>query len=206
MTNINTATSNIPVPDSPIARAHKVIQLTRHTKWYNRQPLDAVPMPNEQEKREIYAGCTMVTLLAALDYFIYDLIEALEDNGKYRFAIKKNVNKARDLILNAHNTFYKRIWSVYQDCSDYNNKMDDYYKAINECIGLRGEGEEIERAYSIVVAMCRLQGKYRRMMTAHTYHPSIEVEKLPAMLECIGAVDRELDNIIERKIKTLAKQ
>lgn len=206
MSNINTGLSNIPLADNPMVRRYKQRQLMRHTAWMNSQPLDVIPMPDEQEQREIFAGCTMVTLLAALDYFIYDLIEALEDNGKYRFAIKKNVNKARDLILNAHNTFYKRIWSVYQDCTDYNNKMDDYYKAINECIGLHGEGEEIERAYSIVVAMCRLQGKYRSMMTAHTYQPSIEVEKIPAMLKCIGAVDRKLDNIIERKIKQLNKR
>lgn len=70
-------------------------------------------MPNEEKKREIYAGCTMVTLLASLDLFIYDLIEALEAESKYRHAIKRNVNKARDLILNAHTIFYKRIWSVY---------------------------------------------------------------------------------------------
>ena len=205
MSNINTGTTNIPIPDSSYARWRKSAELSYMTAWQQMQPKDyrnPVTLESEQNKEAV----RMLTLIATLDYFIYDLIEALEDNGKYRFAIKKNVNKARDLILNAHNTFYKRIWSGYQDCTDYNNKMDDYYKAINECIGLHGEGEEIERAYSIVVAMCRLQGKYRRMMTAHTYQPSIEVEKRPAMLKCIGAVDRELDNIIERKIKTLAKR
>lgn len=202
--SITTATTNLPIADNAGVRRYNQVKLMQRTAWMQSQPTDVIPMPDYEEKREIYAGCTMVTLLASLDLFIYDLIEALEAENKYRFAIKRNVNKARDLILNAHTIFYKRIWSVYKDCSDYNNRMDDYYRAIDECIELHDE--PVERAYSIVVAMCRLQGKYRRMMTAHTYQPSIEVEKIPAMLKCIGAVDRELDNIIERKIKQLNKR
>ena len=206
MTNITTATTNLPIAKNAMVRRYDQIKLMQRTAWLQSQPPSVIPMPDEEEKKEIYAGCTMVTLLATLDYYIYDLIEALEAKNKYRFAIKKNVNKARDLILNAHTIFYKRIWSVYKDCSDYNNRMEIYYSAIDECIGLRGEGEEIERAYSIVVALCRLQAKYRKMMVSHTYQPSIEVEKIPAMLECIGAVDRQLDNIIENKIKILNKR
>ena len=206
MSNITTATTNLPIAKNAMVRKYDQIKLMQRTAWLQSQPTDVIPMPDEEEKKEIYAGCTMVTLLASLDLFIYDLIEALEAKNKYRFAVKKNVNKARDLILNAHTIFYKCIWSVYKDCSDYNNRMDEYYSAIDECIGLRGEGEEIERAYSIVVALCRLQSKYRKMMTSHTYQPSIEVEKIPSMLECIGAVDRQLDNIIENKIKILNKR
>ena len=206
MSNITTATTNLPIANNAMVRRYDQVKLMQRTAWLQSQPTSVIPMPDEEEKREIYAGCTMVTLLASLYYFIFDLIEALEANGKYRFGIKKNVNKARDLIQHAYDVFYRRIWSVYRDCSDYSSRSDTYYYGIDECIGLRGEGEEIERAYSIVVAMCRLQAKYRRMMTAHTYQPSIEVEKIPAMLECIGAVDRQLDNIIENKIKILNKR
>lgn len=81
--------------------------------------------------------------------------------------------------------------------------MDDYYSAIDACIELHDE--PVARAYSIVVAMCRLQAKYRKMMVSHTYQPSIEVEKIPSMLECIGARDYALDNIIENRIKTILK-
>ena len=201
--SITTATTNLPIADNAGVRRYKQVKLMQRTAWRLSQPTDVIPMPDEEEKKEIYAGCTMVTLLASLDLFIYDLIEALEAENKYRFAIKRNVNKARDLILNAHTIFYKRIWSVYRDYSDYNKRMDDYYRAIDECIELRDE--PVARAYSIVVAMCRLQAKYRKMMVSHTYHPSIEVEKIPSMLECIGARDYVLDNIIENRIKTILK-
>ena len=201
MSNINTGTSNIPIPDSPIARAHKVIQLSRHTKWQSRQPLDKIPMPSDQEAREIEAGVVMVSLLAALDYAIYDLIEALEDAGKYRFGNKKVVNKARDIIIHAHTKFYNNIYGKFRDCTDYNNKMDEYYNAINECIGLHDE--PLERAYSIVVAMCRLQAEYRNKLIAHSYLPSFEVEKIPTMLEVLGVKDYNLDNIIEQRVKKL---
>lgn len=201
MSNINTGTTNIPIPDSPIARAHKVVQLRRHTKWQSRQPLDTIPMPSDQEAREIEAGVVMVSLLAALDMFIYDFIEQLVAAGKYRFANKRIVNKARDIIIHAHMKFWKNIYGIYRDCSDYNNKMDEYYNAINECIGLHDE--PLERAYSIVVAMCRLQAEYRKKMIAHSYLPSFEVEKIPTMLEVLGVKDYSLDNIIEQRVKKI---
>ena len=201
MSNINTGTTNIPIPDSPIARAHKVIQLTRHTKWQHGQPLDVIPLPKEDEEREVKAGVMMVSLIAACDLFICDFIEQLEVAGKYRFGNKKAPNKARDIILHAHTKFYKNIYGAYHDCSDYNNKMDEFYRQIDECVGLRDE--PLARSYSIVVAICRLQAEYRKKMIAHTYLPSFEVEKIPAMLECIGIHDYNLDNIIEMRVRPI---
>lgn len=201
MSNINTGTTNIPIPDSPIARMQKVIQLTRHTKWQNRQPLDVMPMPKEEEKREIKAGAIMVSLLASLDMFIYDFIEQLEAAGKYRFGNKRIVNKARDIIIHAHMKFWNNIYGIYRDCSDYNNKMDEFYRQIDECVGLHDES--LARAYSIVVAICRLQAEYRKKLVAHTYLPSFEVEKIPAMLEGLGIHDYNLDNIIERRVRPI---
>jgi hypothetical protein len=54
-----------------------------------------------------------------------------------------------------------------------------------------------------VVAICRLQAEYRKKLVAHTYLPSFEVEKIPAMLEGLGIHDYNLDNIIERKVKPI---
>lgn len=198
--NINTGTSNIPIPDSPVARAHKARMLHYHTAWQNCQP-KPFHLPDSVEEKQNYEAVIWMTLLAALDYAIYDLIEALESAGKYRFGNKKVVNKARDIIIHAHTKFYNNIYGKFRDCTDYNNKMDEYYNAINECIGLHDE--PLERAYSIVVAMCRLQAEYRKKLIAHTYLPSFEVEKIPTMLEVLGVKDYSLDNIIEQRVKLI---
>ena len=199
MSNINTGTSNIPIPDSPIARAHKARMLHYHTAWQNCQP-KPFHLPDSVEEKQNYEAVIWMTLLAALDYFIYDLIEEMEDAGKYRHANKRNINRARDIILKAHNTFYKRIFNYdFGGCKQYNDAMDVYYKAINNCIAL----EAPERAYNIVVAICRLQAKQRGKMIAHSFAPSLEVDKVPQMLEGLGIHDYHLDNIIEQRVRNV---
>ena len=195
MSNINTGTSNIPIPDSPIARAHKARMLHYHTAWQNCQP-KPFHLPDSVEEKQNYEAVIWMTLLAALDYFIYDLIEEMEDAGKYRHANKRNINRARDIILKAHNTFYKRIFNYdFGGCKQYNDAMDVYYKAINNCIAL----EAPERAYNIVVAICRLQAKQRGKMIAHSFAPSLEVDKVPQMLEGLGttAMDKGGQGVVE---------
>lgn len=197
--NINTGTSNIPIPDSPVARAHKARMLHYHTAWQNCQP-KPFHLPDSVEEKQNYEAVIWMTLLAALDYFIYDLIEEMEDAGKYRHANKRNINRARDIILKAHNTFYKRIFNYdFGGCKQYNDAMDVYYKAINNCIAL----EAPERAYNIVVAICRLQAKQRGKMIAHSFAPSLEVDKVPQMLEGLGIHDYHLDNIIEQRVRSI---
>ena len=199
MSNINTGTSNIPIPDSPIARAHKARMLHYHTAWQNCQP-KPFHLPDSVEEKQNYEAVIWMTLLAALDYFIYDLIDEMEDAGKYRHANKRNINRARDIILKAHNTFYKRIFNYdFGGCKQYNDAMDVYYKAINNCIAL----EAPERAYNIVVAICRLQAKQRGKMIAHSFAPSLEVDKVPQMLEGLGIHDYHLDNIIEQRVRSI---
>lgn len=197
--NINTGTSNIPIPDSPVARAHKARMLHYHTAWQNCQP-KPFHLPDSVEEKQNYEAVIWMTLLAALDYFIYDLIEEMEDAGKYRHANKRNINRARDIIMKAHNTFYKRIFNYdFGGCKQYNDAMDVYYKAINNCIAL----EAPERAYNIVVAICRLQAKQRGKMIAHSFAPSLEVDKVPQMLEGLGIHDYHLDNIIEQRVRNI---
>lgn len=199
MSNINTGTTNIPIPDSPVARAHKARMLHYHTAWQNCQP-KPFHLPDSVEEKQNYEAVIWMTLLAALDYFIYDLIDEMEDAGKYRHANKRNINRARDIILKAHNTFYKRIFNYdFGGCKQYNDAMDVYYKAINNCIAL----EAPERAYNIVVAICRLQAKQGGKMIAHSFAPSLEVDKVPQMLEGLGIHDYHLDNIIEQRVRTI---
>lgn len=200
MSNINTGTSNIPIPDTAYARWRRGAQLRYMTQWQQCQP-EAYHNPSLNEERLNKEAILMLTLIAALDFAIYDLIEEMETIGKYRHANKRSINRAKDLILHAHDKFYRNMSGLDANgLKQYNIASEIVYNAIQECVAL----EAPERAYNIVVAACRLQGKQReKLKLRYTYQPSVECDKIPQMLECLGIHDYNLDNIIEKRVRPI---
>lgn len=200
MSNINTGTTNIPIPDSSYARWRKSAELSYMTAWQQIQPRNyRNPTPNEEALNK--EAVLMLTLIAALDYCIYDLIEEMESIGKYRYGFKKNVNKAKDLILQAHDLFYRNMLGIdSKGVKQYNIASEQVYEAVQGCVYLRAP----ERAYNIIVALIRLQSKQREKLgTRYHYKPSAELDKIPQMLECLGIRDYNLDNIIEMRVRPI---
>jgi hypothetical protein len=200
MSNINTGTSNIPIPDNAYARWRRAKHLSYLTAWQQTQPKD-YRTPSALESEQNKEAVRMLTLIASLDYFIYDLIDEMEAAVMYKQGNKRNINRCKELIEKAHMVFYKRLFSYeFGGCSKYNDAMDTYYNAINECVSL----EEPERAYNIIVAIVRLQAKCRkRIDMRYFYQPSQDLEHIPSLLECLGIHDYNLDNIIEQKIRAI---
>lgn len=200
MSNINTGTTNIPIPDSAYARWRKSAELSYMTAWQQIQPRNyRNPTPNEEALNK--EAVLMLTLIAALDYCIYDLIDEMEVVGKYRHANKHNINKAKALILHAHDLFYRNMMSFDgKGVKQYNIASDMVYGAINDCVSL----EAPERAYNILLACIRLQSKQRDKLGArYTYKPSVELDKIPAMFEGLGIHDYHLDRIIEQRVRPI---
>ena len=200
MSNINSGTTNIPIPDSAYARWRRCKELSYYTAWQQTQPRNyRNPTPSEEILNK--EAVLMLTLIAALDYCIYDLIEEMEEVGKYRHGNKKNINKAKDLILHAHDLFYRNMLSFdNKGVKQYNIASEKIYAAIQECVSL----DAPERAYNIIVALIRIQSKQRTKLGArYHYKPSEALEKIPAMLEGLGIHDYNLDNIIEMRVRPI---
>lgn len=200
MSNINNGTTNIPIPDSGYARWRRSTELCYLTAWQQTQPRNySNPSPNEEILNK--EAVLMLTLIAALDYCIYDLIEEMEAVGKYRHGMKHNINKAKELILHAHDLFYRNMLSFdNKGVKQYNIASEKIYAAIQECVSL----DAPERAYNIIVALIRLQSKQREKLgTRYHYKPSEALEKIPAMLEGLGIHDYSLDNIIEMRVRLI---
>lgn len=187
-----------------ITRTRKETMLCYRTAWQQTQPRDYTK-PTKREIAQVKEAVIMITLLASLNLIIYDLIDEMEAIGKYRHANKRNINRAKDIMMRAHDTIFRRIRSLNEKGSrDYNDAMDAFYNAIEERIGLRGDNDKHERAYNIIVAICRLQAEYRKKLDyRYYYEPSVEVEKIPAMLEGLGLTDYHLDNLIDRTIRPI---
>jgi hypothetical protein len=200
MSNINNGTTNIPMPDSAYARWRRCKELSYYTAWQQTQPRNyRNPTPAEEILNK--EAVLMLTLIAALDYCIYDLIEEMEEVGKYRHAMKHNINKAKDLILHAHDLFYRNMLSFdNKGVKQYNIASEKIYATIQECVSLNAP----ERAYNIIVALIRLQSKQREKLGArYHYKPSEALEKIPTMLESLGIHDYNLDNIIEMRVRPI---
>ena len=200
MSNINTGTTNIPIPDNAYTKWRKITELSYMTAWQQIQPRNyRNPTPNEEMLNK--EAVLMLTLIAALDYCIYDLIEEMEAVGKYRHANKKNINKAKDLILHAHDLFYRNMLQLdNKGVQQYNIASEAVYNAVQECVYLRAP----ERAYNIIMALVRLQAKQREKLgSRYHYKPSVALEKIPAMLEGLGIHDYNLDNIIEMRVRPI---
>ena len=200
MSNINTGTTNIPIPDNAYTRRRKSTELCYMTAWQQVQPRNyRNPTPNEEMLNK--EAVLMLTLIAALDYCIYDLIEEMEEVGKYRHAMKRNINKAKDLILHAHDLFYRNMLGIdSKGVKQYNIASEQVYEAVQGCVYLRTP----ERAYNIIMALVRLQAKQREKLgSRYHYKPSAELDKIPAMFECLGIHDYNLDNIIEMRVRPI---
>ena len=61
------------------------------TAWQQSQP-EAYRNPTPNEAQLNKQAVLMLTLIAALDFAIYDLIEEMETVGKYRHANKRSIN------------------------------------------------------------------------------------------------------------------
>lgn len=200
MSNINTGTTNIPIPDNAYTKWRKSTELSYMTAWQQVQPRNyRNPTPNEEMLNK--EAVLMLTLIATLDYCIYDLIEEMEEVGKYRHAMKRNINKAKDLILHAHDLFYRNMLGIdSKGVKQYNIASEQVYEAVQECVYIRAP----ERAYNIIMALIRLQSKQREKLGArYHYKPSVALDKIPAMLEGLGIHDYALDNIIERRVRPI---
>ena len=198
--NMNRGTSNIPIPDNAYTKWRKSAELSYMTAWQQVQPRNyRNPTPNEEMLNK--EAVLMLTLIAALDYCIYDLIEEMEEVGKYRHAMKRNINKAKDLILHAHDLFYRNMLGIdSKGVKQYNIASEQVYEAVQGCVYLRTP----ERAYNIIMALVRLQAKQREKLgSRYHYKPSAELDKIPAMFECLGIHDYNLDNIIEMRVRPI---
>lgn len=200
MSNINKGTSNVPIPDTQYTRWRRSKMLSYMTAWQQGQPKDyrnPTMLEDEQNKEAV----RMLTLIVSLDYFIYDLIDEMTEVGKYKQLAKRNINRCKELIEKAHMIFYRRLFSYeFGGCAQYNDAMDTYYEAINDCVKL----EAPERTYNIIVAIVRLQAECRkRIDMRYFYQPSQDLEKIPSLLECLGIHDYKLDNIIEQQVRSI---
>lgn len=200
MSNINTATSNIPIPDNAYSQWYKSRMLARHTAW--RITSDKVTIANHahQHQRDIEA-VVMLAYVAAAYKFHDELATELTEAGLYRHEVKRAVNMIDPILSKASNAAINILKRVNNGKANagYFNCMDSTYDAVDKCVSLSPP----ERAYNILIAMCRLAGKYAKKLTEYRHLRQMEAVKVVKILERIPIHDYKMDNIIELTVKPL---
>lgn len=201
MSNIvSTNTTNIP-----LSREARMLiadaRLRRNYNFVRQLPKDYSTITPSEDKINREA-VVMLTLIAAAHYFTDDLVSELSAHNIYRQVTKRAINRVEPIINTAHRRASDMLRACNQDNGyrAYNDCMDDFYHAIDEAVLL----DAPERAYNIILAICRLVGNYvEQRIGAYDFAPAHDVAKIPAIIADVPVEDHHIDNIIDRVIRPI---
>ena len=171
------------------------MQLVKRTAWVNMQPRKPAP----QDEVYVAHAIKMLTYIAALDSMLYELVWELNDVRLYSHNIKRRVTQVHDMVRQVHTQSYRMLNAVSPNAGrQYNDAMDRECSNICECVLLKTP----ERAYNIVLALCRLIEKSNKEIAPrYDYAPAYKLSKIPSLLDVIPLKDHHIDNIIELNYK-----
>ena len=137
---------------------YKQALLIKRTAWRNMQPRK----PSEEDAKYVPTAIRMLTCLACLNYAMCDLETELSDVGILRHGVKRMFRMAQAQVQQVHQQAYEMLNKAsVRAARQYNDKLDEAWRAIDESVEL----EAPERAYNIVVALCRLIEKQNKELT-----------------------------------------
>lgn len=171
-------------------------QLIKRTAWRNMQPRTT---PTADDEKYVPDAIAMLSYLGALDYAMIDLQDALESAGLFRHGVRWRVQQCYDLARKAHNEAWVALRSVSERAiHQYDRCFADTYNKIQASVMLQG----VERAYNIVVALCRLVEKYNKALSGrYDFAPARPCYNIPRLLDCVKVEDYKIDSIIELNTK-----
>ena len=156
-------------------------------------------VPNSvAEVEENYRAVRMVILIGCLDYAMMELKERLEESGKFVRLVKRNINNASRRVIDMHRDVLAII--RHGDSSAvriFNDVRDANWWSIDEHVYFG----DIDIAYSVVLALCRLIDACSKTISRRYHYEGIEMLKyISSMLGCVDAEDKHLDFVVDKSI------
>ena len=179
------------------AMTREQLLLCKRTAWRNLQ----MRAPSEADKRYTADAIRMLNYIAALNYAMIDLEEELSAYGMLRQELKRRVRQAAAVVQKVHTEAWQMLSRISKRATEeYNDCMDWCYHKVEAAVLL----EAPERAYNIVVALCRLIELYNgKIAPRYDFRPATPIYRIPALLECIKLTDYHIDNIIDMAVDKL---
>ncbi len=174
---------------------YKQALLIKRTAWRNMQPRK----PTEEDAKYVPTAIRMLTCIACLNYAMCDLEEELSEAGLLRHAVKRAFSMAQTQVQRVHQEAYEMLCNASDLAArQYNDKLDEGWSAITSSVAL----EAPERAYNIVVALCRLIEKQNGELSGrYDFAPARVLYRIPGMLSGVNIRDYEIERIVEIALK-----
>ena len=142
----------------------------------------------------------MMGYIAALDWFMLDLKEDLENAGLYRHGVKRMINHWESKICNeVHSKAFKLLTSVNPEISEHYNRVGDGFRErINSSVALEG----LDKSFNVVYNLCNLIEKCNnKIKRDYDFKPVHLVFQLRKQLSILGIVPSDLEFLIENAVK-----
>lgn len=174
---------------------YKQALLIKRMAWQNMQPRK----PRAEDAKYVPTAIRMLTGIACLNYAMCDLETELSDFGVLRNGIKRIFRMAQVQVQQVHQQAYEMLCKASKTAArQYNDELDEAWRAIDDSVKL----EAPERAYNIVVALCRLIEKQNKELTGlYDFAPARVLYRIPVMLSGVKIRDYRIDRIIEMNIE-----
>lgn len=174
---------------------YKHALLMKRTAWRNMQPR----APRDEDARFVPTAIRMLTCIACLNYAMCDLEEELTAAGLWRHAVKHAFVTVQNQAQRVHQQAYEMLSKANaQAARQYNDKLEEGWLDIETCVALKAP----ERAYNIVVALCRLIEKLNNDLTGrYDFAPARVLYRIPEMLAGVKIHDYHIDRIIELNLQ-----
>ena len=148
----------------------------------------------------------MLAYLGAIDMALYDLKEALEDNGLFRHKLKYDFNRVADVVAKANglaNAILKAV-NNGERVRQYADMYEYAYNATQNSILIKEN--PTNRSYSIVRALSRLFIEAYNKVGVRTNHIYLrDVAKILPLIDVPQFTDHNIDCIISKAVQiTLA--
>ncbi len=182
--------------------------MTREQTLYRRMAVGAhlratrqvLPViPSAEEKRLTKLAVKIIIYTQCINGALVELQTELERAGMFRQRAKHQFKKAEAIGIEVSNIAVD-IFRKYDTIHETNCVTEMFERAyatdlkIDSSVALQG----VDRAYNIVIALCRLFEKHNKQLSNSYYFQKGEpIYQIPRTLECLGVKDYHIEKFLD---------
>lgn len=140
----------------------------------------------------------MLSAIACLNSFFYDLESEFEEFGLFKHSLKKYINQQHETVKSVHELAFRIMQHENEKAGrEYNDKLFACETRIADGVLLPPP----ERAYNIVLSLCRVLKKYNEDVKGwYDFAPAEQLYDIPRKIKTDKVKDYNIDLIIEKAL------
>lgn len=171
--------------------------LMRRMSWMQSRPIP-IPSPQKRDEEKMNKAIKMLSAIACLNSFFYDLETEFEDAGLFRHNLKRYILQQHETVKTVHELAHSIMKHENVEAGRaYNDKLAICENSIEENVLLSPP----ERAYNIVLSLSRLVRKFNEEIVGwYDFAPAEYLYDIPRKIKTDKVKDYNIDLIIEKAL------